>query len=121
MNTLKFENEIILKLYGNSKEDIIDILNEYVSSKEEMLTSLYTSFSKGTEELLDSLHFHASVFSYVGFPQLTNECLLLENDCKKYDLSFEIQLRFNELVNKIKESTVIVEKEIDKLTSTFCF
>lgn len=119
MNTLKFENEIIHKLYGNSKEDIIDILNEYISSKEEMLTSLHTSFSKGTEELLDSLHFHSSVFSYVGFPQLTNECLLLESDCKRYNLSATVQLRFRELIVKIKESTVIVEKEIDKLTGTY--
>lgn len=115
MNTLKFETETIKRFYGDSTEDIIDILNQYLSSKEEMLNSLCTSFVAGPAELHNSLHFHSSVFTYVGFPQLSQDFIEFENECKTSSTNKFLELRFNNLLGKIMESTVIARQELERL------
>lgn len=115
MNTVVFEKETIARFYGNSSNDILEILEEYLASQEEMLQSLCTAFLSGSRSLSNCLHFHSSVFTYVGFPQLTRDFVLLELECKASISSAELETKFDVLVGKIKQCNRLIQHEIERL------
>lgn len=115
MNTVVFEPATIARYYGNSINDIIEIFDEYLASQDEMLQSLCTAFLSGSRSMSNCLHFHASIFTYVGFPQLTQDCIVLENECRSNISSSDLELKFNLLVKKIKKSNMLIKQEMSRL------
>jgi HPt (histidine-containing phosphotransfer) domain-containing protein len=114
MNTLKFESEALQRFYGDSPDDIRSILNEFLSTKDEMLHSLQQSYLSGRKELFETLHFHSSVFAYVGFPQLSKDCVEFEKYFKFVNDRNAFESGFSLLLKKIMKSTVILEEQIEK-------
>jgi hypothetical protein len=114
MNTLKFESEALHRFYGDAAADIRIILDEFLSTKEEMFNSLQHSYSLGRQELFDTLHFHSSVFAYVGFPQLSKDCVEFEKYFKFVKDNNAFESGFNHLLKKIQKSTLILEEQIGK-------
>jgi hypothetical protein len=115
MSSLRFEAECMNSFFGGSVEDMIFILRQYLANKDEMLESLHSSFHSGKEAFLNTLHFHSSVFNYVGFPQLREDCVAFVNDCKTNTIGTFTESRFQELVDKISESVSLVKAEVERL------
>ncbi len=120
MNTVIFEKETIARFYGDSATDVIEIFDEYLSSQEEMLQSLCTAFLSGNRALSNCLHFHASIFTYVGFSQLTRDCIAFENECKTNLSKTEMEAKFNVLISKIRQSSLLIQQEINEM-SNICY
>jgi hypothetical protein len=115
MNTIKFESEALHRFYGDSADDIRSILYEFLSTKDEMLNSLQQSYLSGREEFFATLHFHSSVFAYVGFPQLSRDCIEFEKYFKFVNDSNAFDSGFNLLLKKITTSTIILEEQVGKI------
>ncbi len=110
-----FVKETLTKLYGDSVEDIQAIVQDYIESSDETIASLQESLNKGVSELTKALHFHSSIFMYIGFPQLTKDCLALENICKQNISTEPLTPLVNSLINCIKETILVLNKEIPDL------
>lgn len=109
-----FEHEALDKLYADSPEELIEILEEYISSHDEIITSLNNAFEEGPKELRSKVHFHSSVFNYVGFPQLTTDCVDFEERCKTMDKA-ALSPYFDNLISCINETAGYLKKEMELL------
>ena len=115
MNTLKLDKETLYNFYGNSPEEIAEMLKDYLHSNEETIKSFKEAYKKGLVPLQSCIHFHSSVFAYVGFPQLTDECRQFEQECKNTNTINAVASTFSNFINRIYESAVIAKKEIELL------
>jgi hypothetical protein len=115
MCTITFEKNTLKRFYADSSVDFVEILSEYLKNQDEIQVSLKRAFEEGPETLQSSIHFHSSIFCYVGFPELTTIFLDFEEECKKTDNTSTLSEQFNKVLEKISESAVIARYEIEQL------
>jgi hypothetical protein len=106
MSGITFDKTTLTRFYGDSSVDFAEILSEYLKTQDDIQTSLKSAFNEGLEPLQSSIHFHSSIFCYVGFPELTNIFLEFEEMSKsKSDVSV-LRAEFDLVLSKITESAV---------------
>jgi hypothetical protein len=115
MSSITFEKSTLKRFYGDSSVDFAEILSEYLTNQDEIHLSLKRAFKEGLEPLQSSIHFHSSIFCYIGFPELTAFFLDFEEDCKKTADISTLSVQFNELLEKVRESAVIAKYEMEQL------
>jgi hypothetical protein len=120
MSAISFDKTTLTRFYGDSSVDFVEILCEYLKTQDEIQTSLKSAFSEGLESLQSSIHFHSSIFCYVGFPELTNIFLEFEEMCKSRSDGSVLRTEFDFVLSKITESAGIARQEIEKLEQSIC-
>jgi HPt (histidine-containing phosphotransfer) domain-containing protein len=117
MNSLTFEREMLYRFYGNCPNDVSEILTEYVEDEHNMISSLQNSFQNSVEALRDKVHHYASIFTYVGFPQISFYCIEFEKKCKQLNNLNALELNFTELINYILHSIQLAKNELEEIRS----
>ncbi len=115
MAPLLLDKQAISVFYGDAADVITDILTDYRNNIPETVGSFRIAFAKGSDNLRSVAHFHASAFSYVGFPQLHNECKALEQACKQTADVANVRQALESLISRIEESGHLIKLELQQL------
>ena len=92
MEKTTFNKPYLYNLYGGSEEDILFVLNEFLTGYDEMLQSLVKYFSDSTfVKFREELHKHSSGFTYVGFEEITNTINSFSLRCKSAKAVADVQ------------------------------
>jgi hypothetical protein len=114
MKYLEFDENIIKNYYENcSKEDVIDLLNEYKSNVDSIVADLEGCKQKSSKELGDMLHFHSCIFSYVGFQNLHFAFKELEAKCNAGVQLITLIPTLNEIIAAVKNSNDVLDTIIN--------
>lgn len=119
METVKLDRQSLYQFYGDAVDDLREIFNDYLKNRNTMLASLQKAYESGTEALAASVHYHSSVFSYIGLPMLTTDCHQFETLCKRSAVTSEVKNEFEELVSRIYKSISIVQQEVERLNMLY--
>jgi HPt (histidine-containing phosphotransfer) domain-containing protein len=115
MSHLTLDSQMLLDLYGGSRDDARFILNDYIEKHDEIVSAFHEAFHAGIDSLSRCAHRHSSSFSYIGLPQLTSECKNFELECKKAADTSRVKNSFEKLLITIKQSIVLVKQELVRL------
>lgn len=121
MIKLALDKSLLEMYYGDRTEDIIRVLTEYSDTQQQIIQSLQEAFGQGNTALQKSLHLHSPAFTYLGFPQLYDECRELEAKCKTAANLHDLSQPFQELIQYIEESGSLVKQELGQLQKTMPF
>jgi hypothetical protein len=113
-----FEKDTLDNFYADSIDGAVEIVTEYIGSHNDMIASLTKANQDGIEALCSAVHFHSSVFMYVGFPQLSLDCLDFEKKILNKDAK-EVTTLFNNLIECIDETIIILKTELIHLTNNY--
>lgn len=119
MDTVKLDRQSLYQFYGDAVDDLRDIFNDFLKNREVMLRSLQQAFESGPEPLAASVHYHSSIFSYIGLPMLTADCHQFEVLCKKAGSTADVKDEFDYLVRKIYKSIGLVQQEVERLNMLY--
>lgn len=114
---IQIRREELQKMYDGCKESIVDVMDAFLDSESEVLNELSVAFENENENLIrQQLHYHAPVFGYVGFSQVTLFLKEMENKYKKPTAKKEMKKDYAEVVDVIRQVTslLLVEKELLK-------
>jgi hypothetical protein len=118
MYKARFDKAVFTQYFDDSKDEFVEIINEYLKSHNDIINSLATTFEKNTEEFCNTLHYHSSAFMYVGFPQLSLDCLDFERKCMIND-RMSMKEEFTSLLNSIRDTKSILNKEMFNPSTPF--
>jgi hypothetical protein len=111
----------LYKLYGNDAQVVKEILTEYLSGFDKMMSDIAAAAASGPTELSKSIHCYAAGFMYIGFPDLQASCSALERQCQENISDGDIKTKFELLYYQIASTKEIVIKEINTLESITTF
>ncbi len=104
-------------MYDGSTESMLEVFDAFLDAENEVLQELSIAFENENENLIrQQLHYHAPVFGYVGFSQVTLFLKDLENKYKEPTTRTEMRKDYAEIINVIKQVTSLLafEKQILK-------
>lgn len=91
---LEIQREALHKMYDGSTESMTEVFDAFLGAQTEVMDELNIAFENENESLIrQQLHYHAPVFGYIGFSNVT--------------------LFFKELENKYKEPVTLTEMRQD--------
>ena len=117
---VEIKRESLYKMYDGSTESIIEVFDAFLDSEKEVVEDLDSAFSNADESTIrKQLHYHAPIFGYIGFPQVTLFIKDMENKYKNAVAPREKKLDHNELISTLKQVTslLVIEKELMKTTA----
>lgn len=119
MDTIMLDRQSLYQFYGDAVDDLRSIYTDYLVNRQAMLQSLQQAYAGGAETLAASVHYHSSVFTYIGLPMLTQCCMKFEDLCKKTTSTADVKEEFDYLVRKIYKSISIVQQELERLNMLY--
>lgn len=105
---IELDKTILATYYDNHKEDIAMMLGDYLEKYDNIISSLQEAKNANIQQLRETLHYHSSVFAYIGLPTLTEEFKQLEQKCINNE---PLGNDFDVLLQKVQQTKAIVEKE----------
>jgi hypothetical protein len=118
MNYLEFKTSIIKEYYqACTKQEIREILSEYRQTVEDIVTDLESGKHKSLKDIEGKLHYHACVYSYIGFQNLYIAFKNLEHECRNTAASVqEILPGLNKIIEAVKMTDTVLENIIKEDT-----
>ena len=113
MKQLTVDRQTLESFYGDSPDDVISILTDYLNEYQATIQSFKTAYQEGLTSLKSCIHFHSSAFNYLGLPSIYSKAKELEEDCKKASSVQEINCSYNYLLALIQESGAVVKREVE--------
>ncbi len=116
MNTIQIDYEIIHNTYGDCDEAVAELFKEFTNCHSDVIESLQSIYhSNNTEEYQRCLHYNASPFTYVGFPQLTEKFRVLINKTKVSTSLYEIRNEHEKIISCVKKAASLLNEELQRL------
>lgn len=104
------------KMYDGCTESITEVFDAFLGAQHEMLDEINIAFENENENLIrQQLHYHAPVFGYIGFPQLTLFLKSLEDKYQQKNTLHEMRQDHAAIVNIIIKVTELLIKEKEKM------
>lgn len=119
METVKLDRQSLYQFYGDAVDDLREIFSDYLRNRNTMFASLQKAFESGAEALAASVHYHSSVFSYIGLPMLTAQCHEFETLCKRSANTADVKNEYDFLVSNIYKSIGVVQQEVERLNMLY--
>jgi HPt (histidine-containing phosphotransfer) domain-containing protein len=108
----------IREMYGDDYPYIELIFKTVVDHLDEDISSIKESYRLNQlESLRKAIHKIKPVFGFIGMPQLHQECISFEQECKEAMSVSQVEIDYNKLVKSLEEITIIVKEQHEKLTS----
>jgi hypothetical protein len=114
MDYLEFKTSIIKQYYqACTKQEIREILSEYRQSVHDIVADLESNKHKSLKDIEGKLHYHACVYSYIGFQNLYLAFKKLEHECRNAAASAqEILPELNKIIEAVKMTDIVLENII---------
>lgn len=81
---LEIKRQELHKMYDGNTESMVEVFDAFLSAQHEVIDEINIAFENENETLIcQQLHYHAPVFAYVGFSQVTLFLKELENKYKE--------------------------------------
>lgn len=114
---LEIKRQELHKMYDGSTESMVEVFDAFLGAQHEVIDEINIAFENENENLIrQQLHYHAPVFGYVGFSQVTLFLKELENKYKEPVTLTEMKQDHAVIINilvKVVE-LLISEKQIIK-------
>lgn len=119
MKTILLDRVVLVNLYGDSRESMIEIFSEFLNSYSASKKALFSAFESGNlTSLKRVLNYHAPSFIYLGLPVLTTKFKNLAIRCSRVDSHFPLAKDFKELMQSLEECWLLAKKEMKEITKT---
>jgi hypothetical protein len=119
MKTIQISNSVLTALYGDSKEGVVEVFSEFLTSHKQIMESLTSSYLSGhIDSLRKSLHHHGPTFLYLGFPSISASFKELETQCRSLSSHYSISSQFSLLIKMVDESRNQVINQLEYLKQT---
>jgi hypothetical protein len=106
----------VLEFYGNSKESVLEVFQEFLNSHEIICNELKESFESGeVKKFKGALHHNTPMFTYIGLSSLTNQLSALEKKCENITNVDELKDEFYENYELVMEAKSLVSLKKDEL------
>jgi hypothetical protein len=116
MKTTQPDRAVLQNLYGNSRESMIEIFSEFLTSYAKTKKALFSAFESGNlTSLKRVLHYHAPSFMYIGFPDVTTKFKNLALRCSQADSHYSLSKDFAALMETVEESWQQSKNEMECL------
>jgi len=115
MYSLTLDSQKLYDLYGGSFDDVRFILNSYIDKHNDIINSFNEAFRSGIEPLIKCAHRHSSSFTYIGLPQITEECKNFEQECTIASDTMELKPAFERLLSIIEQGSFLVKQELTRV------
>jgi hypothetical protein len=114
MDYLQFKISIIKQYYqGCTSQEVREILTEYRQSVHDIVTDLESGKHKSLKDIEGKLHYHACVYSYIGFQNLYMAFKNLEHQCRNTAVSAqEILPGLEKIIEAVKMTDSVLENII---------
>lgn len=118
MDYLEFKTSIIKQYYqACTKQEVIEILSEYKQSVHDIVAELESGKHKSLKDIAGVLHYHACVYSYIGFQNLHLAFKNLEHECRNTaSSSKEILPQLEKIIEAVKMTDIVLENIIKEDT-----
>lgn len=119
MKTILLDRVVLENLYGDSRESMIEIFSEFLTSYSASKKALLSAFDSGNlTSLKRVLNYHAPSFIYLGLPGMTTNFKNLAIRCSKVDSHYPLAKDFKELIQTLEECWLLAKKEMKEITKT---
>lgn len=109
----------LYKMYDGSAESVTEVFDAFLGAQHEMLDEINIAFENENENLIrQQLHYHAPVFGYIGFPQVTLFLKSLENKYQQTNTLTEMKQDHAAVINIVIEVTAQLIKEKERMRNT---
>jgi hypothetical protein len=114
MDYLEFNISIIKQYYqGCTSEEVREILLEYRQTVDDIVADLESGKHKSLKDIEGMLHYHACVYSYIGFQNLYIAFKNLEQECRNTAASAqEILPELSKITEAVKMTDSVLENII---------
>jgi hypothetical protein len=119
MKPIQISKPLLNSLYGDSIECIEEVFSAFLSSHQEIIENLTSSYNSGKiDSLRKFLHHHGPSFLYLGFPTISDCFKSLETQCKSVSDNDAISSEFSVLMQMVDESRVQVINQLEYFKQT---
>jgi HPt (histidine-containing phosphotransfer) domain-containing protein len=112
------DNEILYELYECDYESAHQAFQIFLDELETNISALQDAHQqKNISSFQKTVHRCKPVFSYVGLSHLNTIFQSLEDQCNSVDDLDKLDPSFNEVINKIRVASPVIEKEMNRLSN----
>lgn len=116
---LEIKREQLHNMYDGSTESMTEVFDAFLGAQHEIMDEINIAFENENENLVrQQLHYHAPVFGYIGFPQVTLYFKDLENKYKDPVTLTEMRQDHSFVISTIIQVTALLVKEKEIIKST---
>lgn len=106
---VQIRREELQRMYDGCTDSMVEVMDAFLDSEKEVLNELSVAFENENENLIrQQLHYHAPVFGYVGFSQVTLFLKDLENKYKNPTTKNEMKKDMQAVLDVIKQVTSLL-------------
>jgi HPt (histidine-containing phosphotransfer) domain-containing protein len=114
MKTILLDRVVLQTLYGDSRESMIEIFSEFLTSYSATKNALFSAFESGNlTSLKRVLHYHGPSFMYLGLPEVATQFKSLELKCSQAENHYSLSKDFAELMQTVEISWHQAKNEMD--------
>ncbi len=114
MKTILLDRVVLQNLYGDSRESMIEIFSEFLTSYTETKNALFSAFESGNlTSLKRVLHHNGPSFMYLGLPDVAAQFKSLELKCSLAESHYSLSKDFAELMEIVEISWQHAKNEMD--------
>ena len=112
MIALQPDRTVLQTIYGDSRENMIGIFSEFLSSYPDVRKTLYSAFESGNlNSFKRVLHYHGPSFNYRGLPEVADMFHDLKLKCYQAENHFALSKDFETLMKTLEGGWLQVKKE----------
>jgi hypothetical protein len=116
MKTILLDRVVLQNLYGDSRESMIEIFSEFLTSYTATKNALFSAFESGNlTSLKRVLHYHGPSFMYLGLPEVAAKFKNLELKCFQAESHFSLSNDFAELMDTVEIGWQHAKNELDNI------
>jgi HPt (histidine-containing phosphotransfer) domain-containing protein len=109
---LEIKRQELHKMYDGSTESMTEVFDAFLGAQHEMMDEINIAFENENENLIrQQLHYHAPVFGYVGFSQVTLFLKTLEDKYKEPTTLTEMRQDHAAVISTLIQVTALLVKE----------
>lgn len=113
MKKIQLDRDVLQSLYGDCRENMIEIFSDFLESYPETKKSLFAAYNSGNlTSLKRVLHYHGPSFMYLGLPEIAAQFKSLEQQCCSVNINYALSKDFTELMESVEESWLQAKNEM---------
>jgi HPt (histidine-containing phosphotransfer) domain-containing protein len=115
---LEINKQELNKMYDGSVESMLEVFDAFLETQTEVIQELNIAFENENENLIrQQLHYHAPVFGYVGFADVTQYFKELEAKYKEKVPGIIMKADHAAIVDVVNEVVQLLRDEKEQLKS----
>ena len=116
MKTMQPDRTVLHNIYGDSRENMIEIFSEFLSSYPDIRKSLFSAFESGNlNSFKRVLHYHGPSFNYLGLPEVADMFQDLKLKCYRVENHFTLSKDFETLMKTMEGGWLQAKNEMEYL------